>query len=50
MKSEWSFKNRVKKKAYEYEFNELMITKQKHEKLNNSKYTKLEMKRLLKLN
>ena len=49
MKSEWSFKNLVKKKAHEYEFNELMIKKQKYSKLNNLKYTKLEMQRYLKL-
>ena len=49
MKSEWSFKNLVKKKAHEYEFNELMNTKQKHSKLNDLNYTKLEMQRYLKL-
>ena len=47
--SAWSFKNLVRKKAYEYEYMELMKTKQKHSKLENLQYTKLEIQSYLKL-
>ena len=47
--SEWSFKNLVRKKANEFEFNELMKKKQTHNKLKDLQYTKLEMQEYLKL-
>ena len=40
-KSESSFKNLVRKKTMEYEYNQLMNIKQTHRKLNNLIYTKL---------
>ena len=48
--SEWAFKNRVRKQAYEYEFNQLMKIKQEHTKLDDLSYSKLEMQNYLKLN
>ena len=47
--SEWAFKNRVRKQAYEYEFNQLMKIKQEHTKLDDLTYSKLEMQNYLKL-
>ena len=48
-KSEWSFKNFVKKKAYEYEFKQLIRRKETHTKLDNLWYPRLEMQNYLKL-
>ena len=48
-KSEASFKNYVKLKAYEYEFNQLMKIKGTHSKLDNLWYSRLEMQNYLKL-
>ena len=48
-KSEWAFKNLVRRKAREYEFGELMKMKQPHTKLDDLRYTKLEMQSYLKL-
>ena len=49
MKYESSFKNLVRKKTMEYEYNQLMNIKQTHSKLNNLCYTKLELQNYLKL-
>ena len=48
-KSEWTFKNLVKKKAREYEFNRLKILKESHTKLNDLLYSKLETQNYFKL-
>ena len=48
-KSVMSFKDLVKKKAVEYEYNQLMKLKQTHSKVNNLCYTKLELQDYLKL-
>ena len=48
-KSKWSFKNLVRIKAQEYEFNQLMKDKQKHTKLDNLWYSKLETQKYLEL-
>ena len=48
-KSEWSFKNLVKKKTYEYEFKHLMRRKETHRKLDNLWYSRLELQNYLKL-
>ena len=48
-KSALCFKDLVRKKAREYEFNQLMNIKQTHSKLNNLCYTKLELQNYLKL-
>ena len=47
--SEWAFKNFVKKKAYEYKFKQLIRKKEKHTKLDNLWYPRLEMQNYLKL-
>ena len=47
-KSVWSFKNLVKKKAHEYEYNQLMNMKRSHSKLSDLHYTKLETQNYLK--
>ena len=47
-KSVWSFKNLVKKKAHDYEYNQLMNMKRSHSKLNDLHYTKLETQNYLK--
>ena len=48
-KSAFTFKNLVRKKANEFEFNQLMKTKQSHSKLNSLEYSKLEIQNYLKL-
>ena len=48
-KSVWSFKKLVKKKAQEYEYNQLMNMKQSHSKLSDLNYTKLETQNYLKI-
>ena len=47
--SESSFKNLVKKKAYDYEFNQLLEMKKTHSKMNDLVYSKLEIQNYLKL-
>ena len=49
-KSKLSFKNLVKMSAHEYEFTQLLKSKQKHSKLENLWYSKLEMQKYLELN
>ena len=49
-KSEYSFKNLVKKKAKEYAFHKFMVKKMKHSKLDDLFYSKLEMQKYLKSN
>ena len=49
-KSKLSFKNLVKMKAHEYEFTQLLKSKQKHSKVENLWYSKLEMQKYLELN
>ena len=49
-KSKISFKNLVKMRAHEYEFTQLLKSKQKHSKLENLWYSKLEMQKYLELN
>ena len=49
-KSEYSFKNLVKKKAKEYAFHKFMMKKLKHSKLDDLFYSKLDMQNYLKSN
>ena len=48
-KSAMAFKNLVRKKANEFEYNQLMKTKQTHSKMSSLNYTKLEIQNYLKL-
>ena len=48
-KSAMAFKNLVRKKANEFEYNQLMKMKQTHSKMSNLNYTKLEIQNYLKL-
>ena len=48
-KSIEAFKNYIKKKAIEYEYLRLMRLKQQHTKMDNLRYTKLEMQPYLKV-
>ena len=47
--SKYAFKNMVKRKAHEYEFSRLMKLKQKHSKLQDLSYSKLETQKYFKL-
>ena len=49
-KSMNSFRNLVRSRSKEFEFNRLMIAKMSHSKLKELMYTKLEMQDYLKLN
>ena len=48
-RSEWSFKNLVKKKAHDYELNQLLKMKQTHSKMDDLFYSKLEIQDYLNL-
>ena len=48
-KSRLSFKNLVRVKAHEYELNQLLKRKQKHSKLDNLFYSKIETQKYLEL-